>query len=260
MNQKKTILVTGATGGIGRALCHRLAQSGYSLILAARDDQKLKTLAGELSGIGPSTFSVDMSKDDSVANFANYMSNFGIDLDGAVMMPPQIPPTNECLPESSTWREIFQNSFIGPLNLLKAAIARMNPDPAHGKRAKIVIISGISSAQVLGHYATSNVMRCAWLAEAKTLAFALGDRGIHVNTLSLGGTLTPGYTASLEKRAVNAGMDFTQRLAEETSNVPLKKYGKPEEVATAVEGLLSSFSDHMTGLNIMHDGGFTRSY
>ena len=51
-----------------------------------------------------------------------------------------------------------------------------------------------------------------------------------------------------------------QRLAEETSNVPLKKYGKPEEVALAVEGLLSSFSDHMTGLNIMHDGGFTRSY
>lgn len=263
MNQKKTILVTGATGGIGRALCHKLTQSGYSLILAARDEQKLKTLAGELSDIGPGTFktfSVDMSKDDSVANFANYMGSFGIDLDGAVMMPPQIPPTNECLPESSTWREIFQNSFIGPLNLLKAAIARMNPDPAHGKRAKIVIISGISSAQVLGHYATSNVMRCAWLAEAKTLAFALGDRGIHVNTLSLGGTLTPGYTASLEKRAANAGIDFAQRLAEETSNVPLKKYGKPEEVATAVEGLLSSFSDHMTGLNIMHDGGFTRSY
>ena len=136
----------------------------------------------------------------------------------------------------------------------------MNPDPANGKRAKIVIISGISSAQVLGHYATSNVMRCAWLAEAKTLAFALGDRGIHVNTLSLGGTLTPGYTASLEIRAANSGMDLAQRLAEETSNVPLKKYGKPEEVATAVEGLLSPFSDHMTGLNILHDGGFTRSY
>lgn len=263
MTQKKTILVTGATGGIGRALCHKLAHSGYSLILAARDEQKLKALAGELSGVGPGTFetfSVDMSKDDSVASFDNYLTSLGVELDGAVMMPPQIPPTNECLPQSSTWREIFQNSFIGPLSLLKAAIECMNPDPANGKRAKIVIISGISSAQVLGHYATSNVMRCAWLAEAKTLAFALGDRGIHVNTLSLGGTLTPGYKASIEKRAANSGMDFAQRLADETSNVPLKKYGKPEEVAMAVEGLLSSFSDHMTGLNIMHDGGFTRSY
>ncbi|MEI8027546.1 MAG: SDR family oxidoreductase [Pseudomonadota bacterium] len=263
MTRQKTILVTGATGGIGHAVCHKLAQSGYSLLLAARDEQKLKTLANELSDIGPGSVkivSVDMSKEESVASFAKYMLSSGIELDGAVMMPPQIPPTNECLPEPSTWRDIFQNSFIGPLSLLKAAIACMNPDPINGKRAKIVIISGISSAQVLGHYATSNVLRCAWLAEAKTLAFALGDRGIHVNTLSLGGTLTPGYTASLEKRAENAGVDFLHRLAEETANVPLKKYGKPEEVATAVEGLLSSFSDHMTGINILHDGGFTRSY
>ena len=55
------------------------------------------------------------------------------------------------------------------------------------------------------HYASSDVLRCTWLAEAKTLAFALGERGIRVSTLSLGGTLTPGYAASLEKRAVNTG-------------------------------------------------------
>jgi 3-oxoacyl-[acyl-carrier protein] reductase len=127
-------------------------------------------------------------------------------------------------------------------------------------RCKVVVISGISSAQVLGHYATSNVIRCAWLAEAKTLAFALGERGIHVNTLSLGGTLTPGYAASLEKRAATAGVSLDRRLEEETANVPLRKYGAPAEVAFAVEGLLSAFSDHMTGLNILHDGGFTRAY
>ena len=143
---------------------------------------------------------------------------------------------------------------------LLTEIAAMKPDLATGRRAKIVIISGISSVQVLGHYASSNVIRCAWLAEAKTLAFALGDQGLHVNTLSLGGTLTPGYRASLEKRAATAGMTFEQRLAEETSNVPLHKYGTPEEVAVAVEGLLSPFSDHMTGLNILHDGGFTKAY
>jgi 3-oxoacyl-[acyl-carrier protein] reductase len=42
---------------------------------------------------------------------------------------------------------------------------------------------GISLAQVLGHYAPTNVIRCAWLAEAKTLAFALGERGIYINTV-----------------------------------------------------------------------------
>jgi 3-oxoacyl-[acyl-carrier protein] reductase len=262
-SQNKTILVTGATGGIGRPLCHHLAKSGYSLVLAARDTKKLKELAEELSHFGTESYklaSVDMTNETSIGEFKKCLSSNKIVLDGAVIMPPQIPPTNEALPTASVWREIFQNSFIGPLELLKTAITAMRPDPSVGRRAKVVIISGISSAQVLGHYATSNVLRCAWLAEAKTLAFALGDKGIHVNTLSLGGTLTPGYTTSLEKRATNAGVSFDDRLAEETSNVPLGKYGKPEEVAVAVEGLLSSFSDHMTGLNIMHDGGFTRSY
>ncbi len=258
-----TILVTGATGGIGLAVCDRLARAGNTLVLAARDAGKLKSLCTRLSNAYPQThswISVDMTRDDSIIGFADELAARNVILDGAVIMPPQDPPTSDPLPSSDKWREVLQNSFVGPLALLKAAIATMRPDPSIGLRPKIVIVSGISSAQVLGNYASSNVIRCAWLAEAKTLAFALGERGIHVNTLSLGGTLTPGYAASLEKRAANAGTSFEHRLAEETSNVPLRKYGKPEEVAAAVEGLLSSFSDHMTGLNILHDGGFTRAY
>lgn len=202
----------------------------------------------------------DMTQDESVSRFADELEARQVILDGVVLMPPQDPPARDPLPTSDRWREILQNSFVGPLSLLKAAIATMKPAPEKGRRSKIVIISGISSAQVLSHYASSNVVRCAWLAEAKTLAFSLGEQGIHVNTLSLGGTLTPGYSASLERRAAEAGVSFEQRLADETSNIPLRKYGTPDEVAAAVEGLLSEFSDHMTGLNILHDGGFTRSY
>jgi len=258
-----TILVTGATGGIGLAVCHRLAEGGASLLLAARDEGRLRSLCAELptTSSGAHTWiSVDMTRDESVLEFDQELKARDVILDGVVLMPPQDPPTSDPLPSSEKWREILQCSFVGPLALLKAAIGRMRPDPGNGKRSKVVIVSGISSAQVMGNYASSNVIRCAWLAEAKTLAFAFGDRGIHVNTLSLGGTLTPWYAASLEKRAASAGISFEQRRAEETSNVPLRKYGTPEEVAGAVEGLLSAFSDHMTGHNVLHDGGFTRAY
>ncbi|HRA93848.1 MAG TPA: SDR family oxidoreductase, partial [Aestuariivirga sp.] len=103
-------------------------------------------------------------------------------------------------------------------------------------------------------------IRTAWVGQAKTLAFALGEKGIHINTLSLGGTLSPWYREKMEQKAQKAGVTFDQQIVTETENVPLRKYGQPAEVAGAVEALLSCFSDHITGTNIMHDGGFTRAY
>ena len=195
-NDSRSVLVTGASGGIGRAVCARLAQSGRALVLAARDEGRLLALCDELRSIRPGRYEaipVDMGDDAAVAAFGERLVDQGTVLDGVVMMPPQMPPTNDCMPPNDTWRTLFQRSFIGPLGLLKAAIPAMQPDPAQGQRVKVVIISAITSVQALGNYATSNVLRCAWLAEAKTLAFALGARGIHINTLSLGATLTPDY-------------------------------------------------------------------
>lgn len=255
-----TFLITGASGGIGSAVSQRLANSGHQLVLAARDIDRLSSLQRSLPGEVHRVIAVDMASDQSVATFSERLESLELKLDGAVLMPPQPHAANDPLPDPEVWRTLFQTSFIGPLGTLKAAISRMRPDVASGQRAKIVIISGISSAQVLGHYATSNVIRTAWLGETKTLAFALGARNIHINTLSLGGTLTPVYRDSIARRAAAAGQSFDDRLNAETDNVPLRKYGEPSEVAVAVEGLLSSFSDHMTGLNILHDGGFTRAY
>lgn len=258
-----TYLVTGATGGIGSATSERLAMLGHRLVLAARNASRLSLLQRrlvEVSSTQHTVLELDMASIPSVRTFGAKLADLSVTLDGAIIMPPQPHRANEPMPEPELWRTLFEESFIGPLETLKVAIGHMEPDPANGRRCKIVIVSGISSAQVLSHYATANVIRTAWLGEAKTLAFALGPRGIHVNTLSLGGTLSPWYRDSIASRAASAGLSFEEMLVKETDNVPLKKYAEPIEVAGAIEGLLSPFSDHMTGLNILHDGGFTRAY
>lgn len=257
----KTVLVTGATGGIGRSLCERLALTGWKIILAARDADRLRSLARRLDHPERhSTISVDMADDLSVDAFADRLKASVQNLDGIVLMPPPLPRDATVFPESARWHAYFQQSFVGPLRLLSAAIDLMEPDVVAARRGKIVIVSAISSVQLVAQYAASNVLRPAWLGQAKTLAFALGGRGIHVNTVSLGGVLTEEYSQLIAGRGTKAGWTFEQQLAEETANVPLGKYGHPAEVAAVIEALLSEFSDHLTGVNIICDGGFTRSY
>lgn len=256
-------MVTGATGGMGVPLCRRLAHAGHSLILAGRNLDRMNKLLADIGAADPGRFQaleLDMTSRSSVSSFDVALRGLGHTIDGAVIMPPQPARTNDPLPEPEAWDLLFNGSFIGPLSVLKSAISIMDPNPAEGRRAKVVIVSGISSAQVLGHYATGNVLRTAWLAEAKTLAFALGPRGIHINTVSFGGTLTPHYLALLQGRADAGGSSLHDLLEKDTENVPLRKYGTPEEAARAIEMLLSEVSDHLTGINLLHDGGFTRAY
>jgi 3-oxoacyl-[acyl-carrier protein] reductase len=104
---------------------------------------------------------VDMGDDAGVAAFGERLAEGSIALDGLVMMPPQMTPTNDCLPPNDTWRTLFQCSFIGPLGLLKAAIAAMHADPAQGQRAKVVIISAITSVQAPASWQlVSSTMLC----------------------------------------------------------------------------------------------------
>jgi len=256
MITRKKILVTGSTGAIGSVLSEHLAMKGYNLILTGRIESKLTALVGKLKqkyDVGIEATVSDFSNSESYKNVTNLLDP---KLEGLVLMPPQVPPTEDCLPPKEEWAKIFEQSFTAPLMFLKSCI----PFLEKSDRGKVVVVSGISSAQVLSHYATSNVLRTSWLAQAKTLAYAYGPKRVHFNTLSLGGVLTEKYQERLRNKAKTNNKTFDDQMDVEVSNVPLRKYAAPEEVAASIEGLLSSFSDHITGMNIMCDGGFTRSY
>jgi 3-oxoacyl-[acyl-carrier protein] reductase len=260
MDERKTVLVTGASGGIGRPLCFHLAKRGMNLIVTARNENRLKELQNELLEYCPSISVIakkmDYSEDASIQKFVAALTENSQTLNGIVLMPPQIPPTDSCFPPASAWQQMFHDAFIGPLRFLEACLPFVDSD----KRGKIVIISGISSVQALSHYATANVLRTAWLGQAKAMAIALGPKKIHINTLSLGGVTTPKYQEHLKSKAEKNNRSIDEQMEQEVSNVPLRKYGSTDDIAHAIEGLLSNFSDHFTGHNFVCDGGFNRSY
>lgn len=253
----KKILITGATGGIGNVLSRHLLKQGYEIVLFARNLDRLSNLSSEISSEfkvkSPDFYSLDFGDHDQVQKF-----NYDVlgKIDGVVIMPPQLEPVADPFASPDSWKNIFNESFIGPVEFLKNII----PNLLLADRSKIVLISGISSFQALSHYATSNVLRCAWVGQAKTLSTVLGEKGIHLNTLSLGGVLTSDYMSELIQESETSGISVQDILLRETSNVPLKKYATPLEISYAVEGLLGSFSDHITGANIAVDGGYTRAY
>jgi 3-oxoacyl-[acyl-carrier protein] reductase len=126
--------------------------------------------------------------------------------------------------------------------------------------AKIVIIGGLTGINLLDNHPNSGVIRLMWLAKAKELSRVLADRKIHVNTISLGGTLTESFKQGIMKRANQNNRTLDEQMAIEVKDIPLKSYGTPLQIAEIVRFLLMKESDYITGTNLVVDGGFHRNY
>jgi len=253
----KNIAILGATSGIGAAVATYLAQEQYDLFLLGRNVDKLSNLLHELtnSAIKVSTFLIDYAQEASITDFVTKVDDLQLQFSGAVIITPRPEMTDSNFPGGEYWETLFNNCFIQPLKILESIISCCLP------KSKIVIVSGISSIQAIHNHASAfSVLRMMWLAQAKSLANELGPRGIQVNTLSPGGVLTESAKVLINQKAEKNNRSFEEQYNESVSNVPLRKYAEPEEIAAMVEFLLSDKASHLTGLNIACDGGFIQSY
>ncbi len=245
-------LVTCATSGMGSKIARALTED--NLILTGRDQDKLQSLCEFTEN---RAFSVEMDFFDtrSLQAASTKIVDIG-KLDRIVFIIPRIPPSSNVFPSDEEWAELYKNYFINPLSLLR----QLFEENAVNDGAKIVLISGISSKSALTYYATNNCLRSAWLGQAKAMALTLGEKRISVNTLSLGGVMTDSYTEKMKNKALDQSISFDQLMKNEVSNVPLRKYASIDDVVGAVIALLGPLSNHMTGQNIMLDGGFFKGY
>lgn len=253
----KLVVVTGATNGLGGEVARQLALEKHDLVLVGRNQTKLASLEQVLAAdqsITIKSIALDYSDLNSIRNYQTFLKEEVGPVDGILVVTPRPALDDSILPSPQAWESMFTSCFIGPLEVFKATKEQL------ANNAKVVILSGITSKQILPNHASYGVLRAMWLAEAKGLSHQLGYRGIHVNSVSPGGTLTESYTKKLDARAESSGRTRDEQIREETKNIPLKKYGKPEEVASVVSFLLSDKANHISGANITIDGGFTVAY
>ena len=245
-------LITCATSGMGSQIARALTED--KLILTGRDTSKLQSLC-EFDVNRTLPVELDFFDSESIQNAVTKIAN-SAKLDRIVFIIPRIPPSSNIFPTDEEWTELYKNYFINPLSLLR----QLFEIDAVNDGAKIVFISGISSKSALTNYATNNCLRSAWLGQAKAMALTLGERNISINTLSLGGVMTESYTEKMQRKAKDQEIPFDELMKNEVSNVPLRKYASIDDVVGAVLALLGPLTNHMTGQNLMLDGGFFKGY
>jgi len=239
----KTALVTGGSRGIGRAIALKLAGAGFNVMInyAGNKESALKVKAEcEALGVKAEVFGANVKNSDEAAAMVKetqsvfgsvdvLVNNAGITRDGLMLRM-----------SDEDFEDVIDVNLTGTFNCLRAASKLMFKQRS-GKIINITSVSGVSGNVGQANYAAA---KAGVIGLTKTAARELAPRGINVNAVA------PGYIET----------DMTDVLSDDVktqilNTVPLKRFGKADDVANLVAFLASENSDFITG-QIMHvDGG-----
>lgn len=239
--ENKKILVTGASSGIGRAIAIECSKMGAEVIITGRNEERLAETYKELVGEHPAYIVADLTKEEDIEHLAALTDS----LNGLVNCAGlTIPKPFKFLQESDI-ETVMTVNFNAPLLLTQRLVKKKKLE----KGGSVVFISSISGTKV-SYIAGSiySASKGAINGLCKGLALELAPQQIRVNTV------VPGM---VETNIVSGGEIAEEQLEIDRQKYPLKRYGKPEEVAYAVVYLLSGASGWVTGSNLLIDGGYT---
>ncbi|MFQ6677138.1 MAG: SDR family oxidoreductase [Fidelibacterota bacterium] len=246
----KRALVCGSTDGIGKATAQLLAERGASIILAARNQEKIVSVMHKLSGHGHSFICADFNDpDDLMKKAENHINDTGpvhilINNTGGPKGGPLIEGKAEEF-QAAFNRHVISNQFLA-----QVVVPGMK-ELGHGR---IINIISMSVMQVIPGLGISNTIRGAVAQWAKTLALELGEYDITVNNILPGYTDTDRLKDLLQNQAKENGIRYDEMVELTAKKVSLRRIGQPEETASAIAFLASDASGYITGADFPVDG------
>jgi NAD(P)-dependent dehydrogenase (short-subunit alcohol dehydrogenase family) len=237
----KAILVTGASSGIGKTVAIECSKLGANLIITGRNEHRLHETMSLMKGESHVIIKADLNNEDDIKVLIERISpiNGVVHCAGFVKTLPFQFVNREAI------SSIMNVNFFAPTLLSAQLIKKKKVE----KNASIVFISSIS-----GKYCTlvANSMYTASKSAVdgivKGMALDLASKKIRVNAVN------PGM---VDTEILSESSITQEQLAEDVKKYPLKRYGKPEDIAYAVIYLLSDASSWVTGSNLLIDGGYT---
>lgn len=239
----KTILVTGASSGIGRGIAIECSKMGAKVVINGRNEQRLNETLSQLEGEGHLAIRADLSKQEDIDTLVAQCP----DLNGVVHSAgiPKICGVKHI--DRSLLEDIVNVNEIAPILLTSGLLKKKKIQ----KKSSIVFIASMSGVYIanIGE-APYSTTKGALAGFTKGAAFELAAQGTRVNTICPG--LVPTSILDLSNEM------FSEEQLKETmyGRYPLKRVGTPEDIAYAAIYLLSDASTWVTGINLLIDGGY----
>ena len=237
----KTILITGASSGIGKAVAQECAAAGATCIITARNQERLSETLNSLQGEGHNLILADLSNSADIESIVDQLPK----LDGVVSCAGIVETKMLKFTEEDDLQRLFNTNAFSSIRLIRSLVQQKK----FKKEASIVIISSISGVKC-GYLGGSiyGATKGALEGFTKATALELAPQKIRVNTI------VPGMveTSLLKDSEIDSELLEADKL-----KYPLKRYGNPEEVGYSAVYLLSDATKWMTGTSLLIDGGYT---
>ena len=237
--EKKNIIVTGASGGIGNAIIKKLSEAGANILASGTKIEKLEELKKNFEGLKILKF--DISQSNKIEEFIENATNeLGGSLDGLVNNAGITQDNLDIRMSLDEWQKVININLTSTFLMSKFAIKKMLKNKS-GKIVNITSVVGHTGNLGQANYTAS---KAGIVAMSKSLAIEYAKKNLNINCVS------PGFI----KTAMTDKIDekFKEIIV---SKIPSARLGEPEDVANAVLFLISDQSNYINGETIHVNGG-----